>query len=811
MLEKGALKGLFNMFGVIVPSIVAGGLLITFASGTILTAGLSVVAAAAIGASIGLVKEHGLRKGISKTIGLIPQLFIVFPAYVPVYAGGAIEGLRGKASFIRTTRGWRLDRFGFMLPDSFTKDVDYDTNIGLRESFWKQIVISLVMVGITVIGLQLWWSFPIIYSWLFISSVMLWGLTPFITDMVGKEYLPSAVIGYTVTSLAALSWFIFVLPLLPFMVVPVSIVAFMVLFSLSPDIAHRLIRRAQSYTQHRKKQSILPPSVSVPAEPQPTAPPAADTGKSASAGQVILPESRTALDERYNTIYTETAAKVTRHEGITETELRSNRDYYTETGEPLTGEAIGAIIEWPKQSEALVASLIGIQAEIQQQIPEGLIIWNEPMPTDALDKGAAGFYTSVFTVKKDYSGVSPQAVLERTAMVEDILIQAETFDITFEGVIVDAKGVILAKGYVDNEELTGVRDGLLDIFPEGHRGDIVHITLGRIDRAASAEEFKILFDAVDTLNSRHIGHATVDSILYGIFQGPVTETYCKEVLADISLTKSSSAGTIKENIEELKKNINNFDKGSENIASIIDRFNDLSQDEFEMARDVLLNVLEAEKDGYKDADMHLRKMAAYSLRLFAEKQVIHLLLTVAISEDARDAVPATEQLPEPIQSKSLSEIAMYSLDMLTAPSENIIADVVYSDGLRESQALRNIILNMDRNRVVYLVDKQGQALTELLSDLGLEQAECQFVVFDARDKEPTQIKTEITAELRKNSISLKDIRVYAVAEEDINLWRESLVDRLIKIMDNERFEIISDLSKEHERFIKIHEQVSTQA
>ncbi|KKK56321.1 hypothetical protein LCGC14_3065710, partial [marine sediment metagenome] len=59
-------------------------------------------------------------------------------------------------------------------------------NDDLWKSFWKQIMISWLLVGVISVSVMLWWSAPILYSWLFISTVILWSLTPFMTDMYGK-------------------------------------------------------------------------------------------------------------------------------------------------------------------------------------------------------------------------------------------------------------------------------------------------------------------------------------------------------------------------------------------------------------------------------------------------------------------------------------------------------------------------------------------------------------------------------------------------------------------------------------------------
>ncbi|HNX82578.1 MAG TPA: hypothetical protein PKL77_10595, partial [Candidatus Omnitrophota bacterium] len=202
MLEKGSIRGLFNMFGMILPTIGAAIVAVIYKGAVIVlpfvSMNIGVVPCIAVLWAGWMIYSVFVLKGIKHNrgatgvlrgiIGLLPQLVIFFPAYVPLYAAGAVEGLRGKASFIRTARGWRLDR------KNLVTDGDW-------APFKKQVVVSMVLTAVIGMSTKLWLSFPVVYSSLFILSAVLWGLTPFITDMVGKRYFSRAVIGYAVTGI----------------------------------------------------------------------------------------------------------------------------------------------------------------------------------------------------------------------------------------------------------------------------------------------------------------------------------------------------------------------------------------------------------------------------------------------------------------------------------------------------------------------------------------------------------------------------------------------------------------------------------
>ncbi|MDD4202868.1 MAG: DMT family transporter, partial [Candidatus Omnitrophica bacterium] len=237
MLEDGKLKGAYDVFGLIIPSALAVGiayLFIPYTSLAIITAGIiAVVSGSKILNAIYRYYRFDDSRTIGKMIGLFPKLVLLFPAYVPLYAAGAFDGLRGKASFIRTVRGWRLDRLNLILKDA--KDV--------MPSFWQQIFVSWAMIATISLSIKIWYSFPLIYSGLFMLSVVLWGLTPFLSDMTGKTYKVPATIGYSITLISMGLFFYLLAPILPAqsLLIPLTSVGFTFLFSIAPDLTAKIM------------------------------------------------------------------------------------------------------------------------------------------------------------------------------------------------------------------------------------------------------------------------------------------------------------------------------------------------------------------------------------------------------------------------------------------------------------------------------------------------------------------------------------------------------------------------------------------
>jgi hypothetical protein len=234
-----------------------------------------------------------------------------------------------------------------------------------------------------------------------------------------------------------------------------------------------------------------------------------------------------------------------------------------------------------------------------------------------------------------------------------------------------------------------------------------------------------------------------------------------------------------------------------------------------MARDVLVDVFEAKKDEYKDVDMHLRMSAAYAIRFFAERRSIEALLRVVALDTSSETAPVSDKLPEPIHGMTLSEIARDSLEaLLSTTLEHTRADVFYTDKLKGNIAkLENIIVHTDK--LVYLVDRQGRPLHDLLRDIGLDKYKSalrdsgRVVLIDATEMSTPDIKTSVVISLHGKGIALKDVSVYA-AKKDIEAWRDSILRELYEIMDGNEYKVVSVL-QDHINNIRAQQQVATQA
>ena len=170
---------------------------------------------------------------------------------------------------------------------------------------------------------------------------------------------------------------------------------------------------------------------------------------------------------------------------------------------------------------------------------------------------------------------------------------------------------------------------------------------------------------------------------------------------------------------------------------------------------------------------------------------------------------------------SLADIAEYSLQyhltnaLLKYAPEGIVAvnpdsqaTIVYSDALRESKALQELLrLSANDNRKFYLVHKEDSVSAEqLLAELDIEKGIFERHVFHQNAMTPDQLALSIASFMRANNI--KQGRVFASTEEDLSAWsKQGLVDALIMLLKDKRFEIVSDHSQQHEEYIRTYEKV----
>ena len=144
--------------------------------------------------------------------------------------------------------------------------------------------------------------------------------------------------------------------------------------------------------------------------------------------------------------------------------------------------------------------------------------------------------------------------------------------------------------------------------------------------------------------------------------------------------------------------------------------------------------------------------------------------------------------------------------IIDAPNDSQ-AIIIYSDSLKESPALQNIIrLSAGDTRKFYLVNKEeGISADELLSSLSIERDIFQRHVFNQNSLTADQLALNIAGFLHANSI--KQGRVFAGTEEDLSAWsKQGLIEALVMLLKDKRFEIISDYSQQHMEYIRTHAQ-----
>ncbi|MFC1807568.1 DUF692 family multinuclear iron-containing protein [Candidatus Omnitrophota bacterium] len=287
--------------------------------------------------------------------------------------------------------------------------------------------------------------------------------------------------------------------------------------------------------------------------------------------------------------------------------------------------------------------------------------------------------------------------------------------------------------------------------------------------------------------------------------------------------KPSSAGGISARIDELRSD-KSFERSIENIAVLEQAAIDAISDETVTApiREVFIEVLNDTDTAAQDYEL-VRMMAAYALRIFADGNVMRSLMDVVAAEDAQSRV-ADARLPRDIQGLSLRRVRSFSANHLLAsallnyaPEGQIAvqkqnqAIIVYSDILKESRALQAIIRSSSSDsRRFYLVNKEGLPAQEFLEGIGLSTDLFDEHVFDTAGRTPLDIMRAITGKLRQQEI--RQARVFASSEDDLKVWnRQKLVDVLLVLLSENRFEIISDLSDQHESYIRQHEQILSQA
>jgi len=210
----------------------------------------------------------------------------------------------------------------------------------------------------------------------------------------------------------------------------------------------------------------------------------------------------------------------------------------------------------------------------------------------------------------------------------------------------------------------------------------------------------------------------------------------------------------------------------------------------------LIDVLED-----KGADIFVREMAAYSLRLFADESVIASLKKVADMPDSADTSKANDAMPKPIQGMNLAEVCDYSLEYMLATeflrvAPDVVAKeaqavIVYSDALDDSKALQEMLASVEKGkRAYYLINKGTLSNRDLLNNLmqsGIAENTFDHVFKEA---DPETIVNKVMPVLMHNGIS--QVRVLALSAEDKAAWsRQKLVDVLLVILKSKEFDIMT--------------------
>jgi len=174
-----------------------------------------------------------------------------------------------------------------------------------------------------------------------------------------------------------------------------------------------------------------------------------------------------------------------------------------------------------------------------------------------------------------------------------------------------------------------------------------------------------------------------------------------------------------------------------------------------------------------------------------------------------DLFPGLSSLSEDTAAKLLLRypavgIAVSNIDV----AEEKQAIIVYSDALKESPALQNIIKEAasDRRRF-YLVNKEQETTEEFLTGLGIDKSVFEAHVFNKGSLSAEQLALAIGAHIRAQKFGPS--KFFISAEEDsmaLERIREKGLEFLVMILKDKRFEIITDYTEQHAEYIRAHLQ-----
>jgi hypothetical protein len=166
---------------------------------------------------------------------------------------------------------------------------------------------------------------------------------------------------------------------------------------------------------------------------------------------------------------------------------------------------------------------------------------------------------------------------------------------------------------------------------------------------------------------------------------------------------------------------------------------------------------------------------------------------------------ADSRMPAIIQGLSLTQAANYSIehrlaiehinykpqDERIAVKEKAQAIIIYSDTLKESRALQQLILSIEKGqRALYFVNKETMPTEEFLKSLhvkGLTTAHFDRIFEEQDSAKAVDIIMPALAEK-----GIGQVRIFASSASDIEAWsRQKMVDALIMILRSKELVIIS--------------------
>jgi glyceraldehyde-3-phosphate dehydrogenase type I len=220
----------------------------------------------------------------------------------------------------------------------------------------------------------------------------------------------------------------------------------------------------------------------------------------------------------------------------------------------------------------------------------------------------------------------------------------------------------------------------------------------------------------------------------------------------------------------------------------------------------------------EDSDSYVRRYAAEALGKIGPvtDQVIPALVRALEDSDRyvhRYAAEAIDDLSdyeaETLLANTLLNYAYTGTPAgITEINNESQAIIVYSDSLEQSPALQAIIRqSAGDSREFYLVNKdEGKSADALLQSLNIDRAVFERYVFNQNSLSADQLALSIASFLQTNNI--RQGRVFAGTEADISAWsKQDLIEALVMLLKDKRFEIISDYSDKHMEYIRIHELV----